>query len=30
MISKVLIIRANGILCYSKSLFGHDQVDDDL
>ena len=30
MISKVLIIRANGILCYSKSLFGHDQVDDDF
>ena len=30
MISKVLIIRANGILCYSKTLFGHDQIDDDF
>jgi len=30
MISKVLIIRANGILCYSKTLYGHDQIDDDF
>lgn len=30
MISKVLIIRANGILCYSKTLFGSDQIDDDF
>lgn len=30
MISKVLIIRANGILCYSKTLFGHEQIDDDF
>ncbi|MFX0077411.1 MAG: hypothetical protein ACFE96_18365 [Candidatus Hermodarchaeota archaeon] len=30
MISKVLIIRAGGILCYSKTLFGHDRVDDDF
>jgi hypothetical protein len=30
MISKVLIIRAGGILCYSKTLFGHEQVDDDF
>lgn len=30
MISKVLIIRAGGILCYSKTLIGHDQVDDDF
>lgn len=30
MISKVLIIRSNGILCYSKTLFGHEQIDDDF
>ena len=30
MISKVLIIRANGILCYSKTLSGQDQIDDDF
>ncbi len=30
MISKVLVIRANGILCYSKTLYGHDQIDDDF
>lgn len=30
MISKVLIIPANGILCYSKTLYGHDQIDDDF
>ena len=30
MISKVLVIRANGILCYSKTLYGHEQIDDDF
>ena len=30
MISKVLIIRAGGILCYSKTLFGHELIDDDF
>jgi hypothetical protein len=30
MISKVLIILSNGILCYSKTFFGHNHVDDDF
>jgi hypothetical protein len=30
MISKVLIILSNGILCYSKTFFGHKNVDDDF
>ena len=30
MISKVLIIKSNGILCYSKTLFGTNQIDDDF
>jgi len=30
MISKVLIILSSGILCYSKTLFGTDQIDDDF
>ncbi|MFX0000643.1 MAG: hypothetical protein ACFE9Q_12070 [Candidatus Hodarchaeota archaeon] len=30
MIFKVLIIKSNGILCYSKSFFGPDDVDEDV
>ncbi len=30
MISKVLIILSNGILCYSKTFFGHNNIDDDF
>ncbi|MFX0021173.1 MAG: hypothetical protein ACFE9S_02535 [Candidatus Hermodarchaeota archaeon] len=30
MISKVLIILSGGILCYSKTFFGHDKIDDDF
>ena len=30
MISKVLIIRSGGILCYSKTIFGHELIDDDF
>jgi len=30
MISKVLIILSNGILCYSKTFFGYNHVDDDF
>ncbi|MFX0011965.1 MAG: hypothetical protein ACFE9R_16745 [Candidatus Hermodarchaeota archaeon] len=30
MISKVLIIRSGGILCYSKTLYGHELIDDDF
>ena len=30
MISKILIIMSGGILCFSKTFFGDDKVDDDL
>lgn len=30
MISKVLVILSSGILCYSKTLFGSDQIDEDF
>lgn len=30
MISKVLVILSNGILCYSKTIFGHNNIDDDF
>ncbi|MFX1594034.1 MAG: hypothetical protein ACFFCL_15195 [Promethearchaeota archaeon] len=30
MISKVMIILSNGILCYSKTLIGNDKIDDDF
>ena len=30
MISKVLVILSKGLMCYSKTFFGHDNIDDDF